>query len=274
MSKETKFGYGSLLAGIGLPFLIEKYGGENWAVLVALVCTGAGIALLISDYFHKEKGERLETSEQRARAFLYVALLSVMAFSVVRYISSRRKEATATPDEQTQGKDNNEQLNGMLTGGDSYCYFTADIHDGTPRMLVRFDVYQAGKFPLRSVSANISDNNEMNHGFLYGNQQEMDESNRNISIGDLAIGAARGIATYNIRSADKFGFDIMFDGLNGRWFEMIRAQKINGKWSQARKLTFTDRPKNKDIETTDSDYPTLDGKVEWNSPITRDDYPR
>ncbi len=39
MSKETKFGYGFLLAGVGLPYLIEKLAGPLTALVIAVACT-------------------------------------------------------------------------------------------------------------------------------------------------------------------------------------------------------------------------------------------
>lgn len=53
-SKETKFGYGFLLAGCGLPYLIDKLLGSTWAISVALVCTVLGVTLLISAHCHKD----------------------------------------------------------------------------------------------------------------------------------------------------------------------------------------------------------------------------
>lgn len=40
VSKETKFGYGFLLAGMGLPFLIDKLLGAVPALIVAAICNG------------------------------------------------------------------------------------------------------------------------------------------------------------------------------------------------------------------------------------------
>jgi hypothetical protein len=54
MPKETKFGYGFLLAGVALPYLIEKFLGAGPAAAVAIVCGIIGIAFLVSGHRHKE----------------------------------------------------------------------------------------------------------------------------------------------------------------------------------------------------------------------------
>jgi hypothetical protein len=56
MSKETKFGYGFLLAGVGMPYLIEKFVGQTWAVLVALLCVLLSIFFLIAGHLHERQG--------------------------------------------------------------------------------------------------------------------------------------------------------------------------------------------------------------------------
>lgn len=54
LSKESKFGYGFLLAGCGLPYLVDKLLGPTWAISVAVICTVLGVGLLISAHRHKE----------------------------------------------------------------------------------------------------------------------------------------------------------------------------------------------------------------------------
>jgi hypothetical protein len=58
VSKETKFGYGFLLAGVGAPFLIFEILGFAAAVIAASSCTVIGIALLIAGHRHKEERTR------------------------------------------------------------------------------------------------------------------------------------------------------------------------------------------------------------------------
>ncbi len=50
MSKETKFGYGFLLVGIGGAFLIDKLFGAGPSLLIAAFCLLVGIALLVAGH--------------------------------------------------------------------------------------------------------------------------------------------------------------------------------------------------------------------------------
>lgn len=56
MSKETKFGYGFLLLGVGLPYLIDKLFGETAAIVVSGCCVLVAICLLIAGHLHDRKG--------------------------------------------------------------------------------------------------------------------------------------------------------------------------------------------------------------------------
>jgi hypothetical protein len=56
VSKETKFGYGFLLAGVGVPNLIDKlFGASTLALVIAALCTIAGFGLLAAGHFHRDK---------------------------------------------------------------------------------------------------------------------------------------------------------------------------------------------------------------------------
>jgi hypothetical protein len=56
MSKETKFGYGFLLVGAGMPYLIERFVGSTYAYLAALLLVICGIFLLMAGHLHDHKG--------------------------------------------------------------------------------------------------------------------------------------------------------------------------------------------------------------------------
>ena len=51
------FGYGFLLAGAGLPYLIDKLLGPIAALIVAAICTVGGLGLLLAGHFHRDKNE-------------------------------------------------------------------------------------------------------------------------------------------------------------------------------------------------------------------------
>ena len=54
MSRETKFGYGFLLAGVGLPYVIDKFLGPTAAGTVLILCLIVGVALLVAGHKHKD----------------------------------------------------------------------------------------------------------------------------------------------------------------------------------------------------------------------------
>ncbi len=58
MPKETKLGYGFLLAGIGVPYLISELFGPTSAFLIAIICTGIGIGFLVSGHTHRREDLR------------------------------------------------------------------------------------------------------------------------------------------------------------------------------------------------------------------------
>ena len=55
IAKETKFGYGFLLVGSALPYLIDKLFGPIAALIVASICLVAGVALLVAAHLHRDK---------------------------------------------------------------------------------------------------------------------------------------------------------------------------------------------------------------------------
>jgi hypothetical protein len=61
-SRETKFGYGFLFAGAGLPYLIDKLFGPIAALIAAALCLLAGIAFLIAGHLDREGQPRRSRS--------------------------------------------------------------------------------------------------------------------------------------------------------------------------------------------------------------------
>jgi hypothetical protein len=83
ISKETKFGYGFLLAGVGLPNLIEKLLGPLAALVAAAVCTVGGVGLLAAGHFHREKTIGFEVPQRNVLpAAITVTLLLGMIISL------------------------------------------------------------------------------------------------------------------------------------------------------------------------------------------------
>jgi len=57
MGKETKFNYGSLAVGIGVPFLIERLTGPKWGLIAAIVFSVGGCILIVLSHTHHERNE-------------------------------------------------------------------------------------------------------------------------------------------------------------------------------------------------------------------------
>ena len=89
-SKETKFGYGFLLVGTGVPFLIERLLGPSWAIGVAISCTAIGVWLLFAGHTHKERTGRVSP----AGIVFAVLLVLATAVSIVRLHCSDKDGAS------------------------------------------------------------------------------------------------------------------------------------------------------------------------------------
>src|SRR5437899_11755420 len=104
ISKDTKFGYGFLLAGVGLPYLIEQLFGALGATIIAAACTVIGLSLLIAGHLHRDAiaAHRSEVSIVR-RGFvtlLILAAIATLSLTTWRLVRSRHRtlvETTSPP---------------------------------------------------------------------------------------------------------------------------------------------------------------------------------
>ncbi len=65
MARDTKFGYGYTLIGIGVAYLLDKIFGPLVALYIAGGLTLVGIIFLVAGHRHKEKEENGKVSERR-----------------------------------------------------------------------------------------------------------------------------------------------------------------------------------------------------------------
>jgi hypothetical protein len=90
MERDTKFGYGFTLAGIGVPFLIERLFGQFAAICVAVAMTTLGVGFLVAGHRHHEndgeQGKRRRWKLAIAVLFVASALagISVLAWRLLR----------------------------------------------------------------------------------------------------------------------------------------------------------------------------------------------
>lgn len=153
----------------------------------------------------------------------------------------------------------------LQIGGDSFCFFSF-VPGNTAPPAINIGVQQEGRYPLRSVSANMWDSKQMNEVMTGKRGPSKGIPNLNFFVGDLAKGAFKNFARYDSSAdeltGDKLRFDIMFNALNGGWFETALLRKVNGRWTQAIQVRF-EPLKKKNFEMVDKDYPRVNGKVDW-----------
>lgn len=85
--KETKFGYGYLLVGWGLFYLVEQLTGRNAALYIALGCTVVGISLLLSGHWH----ERATTARRVLVSIVIVGTAAVVTYLVMGWFGALLK---------------------------------------------------------------------------------------------------------------------------------------------------------------------------------------
>ena len=107
MSKETKFGYGFLLAGVGLPYLIEKLAGPFTALVIAVACTVLGASLLLAGHLHRDREIASPGKISLVIRSIKYGVMVVIIFGLIAGISRlgwllmKRHEGNMTPSTET-----------------------------------------------------------------------------------------------------------------------------------------------------------------------------
>jgi|SRR5882724_2725792 len=89
MSRETKFGYGFLFVGTGLPYIITELFGPLSAAIASSVCLVIGIGLLVAGHRHPEEGD---ARIHFGKAALVVLLMAVAVVGIVWALMRHRSE--------------------------------------------------------------------------------------------------------------------------------------------------------------------------------------
>jgi hypothetical protein len=97
MSRETKFGYGFLILGISVPYLIEKAFGPAWALTTACILLVVGVAFAISGHLHREPSTRRRKLMGTIGMYMLIgALVGTAAGGLTGLVSAivQRRQAT------------------------------------------------------------------------------------------------------------------------------------------------------------------------------------
>ena len=108
MLRETKFGYGVLLVGVGVPFLIDKVLGLYYAIVVSVACVVIGGAFLLAGHRHREGFVRrrkiLEVLAFGAALSTLIGLGSIGIFRVIpKRETAESPKSTTQPAPETHG---------------------------------------------------------------------------------------------------------------------------------------------------------------------------
>jgi hypothetical protein len=84
MPRETKFGYGFLLVGIGMPYLIDRVVGLFWAILISVSCVVIGGVFLWFGHRQKENRPHRKRWEMTAFGAALSTLIVLITFGFTR----------------------------------------------------------------------------------------------------------------------------------------------------------------------------------------------
>jgi hypothetical protein len=83
MSRESKFGYGFLLFGLGMPYLIDKVFGPVIALITAIACAVIGLSFLVAGHMHKEtEAATIKIGKRRDELLLPIVLGSMLLVGI------------------------------------------------------------------------------------------------------------------------------------------------------------------------------------------------
>jgi hypothetical protein len=102
MRRETKFGYGFTLAGIGVPFLIERLFGLSPAIYASVACVVVGGVFLVSGHLHKENPRPRKLWELAAWGAATCTMIVLISMGALRMANNRPKERESAEQPGTQ----------------------------------------------------------------------------------------------------------------------------------------------------------------------------
>ncbi|HZE57850.1 MAG TPA: hypothetical protein VE031_08340 [Chthoniobacterales bacterium] len=120
----------------------------------------------------------------------------------------------------------NEQIAGLVTGGDSFCYFVITSID--PSNTGRLLAINHGKFPLYEVAARIVDLQKFEAKKDNLTLQNLFADDINVQVGSIAADLAGLQGSFPLGEGDRHDYNIFFSARNGLSTQLLRLRKING----------------------------------------------
>jgi hypothetical protein len=117
-------------------------------------------------------------------------------------------------------------LQGYMSGGDSYCYFSPSFGVANSRWIV----VQSGKYPLYNVAARVVDLSLVDAAMRAGDPMAFD---RHVETGDLPNGQALFANIGQIPESSSLDLNIFFSAKNGFFTQLFRARDVEGEMAYA-----------------------------------------
>jgi len=152
-----------------------------------------------------------------------------------------------------------DQLRGQMnvaTGGDSFCYFTADVMASGEKQEARISPQHVGQFNVPNINYSIGVTDASSMQTKSGTYPSCLKSGLNPPVTSFPI------------TGSHLSFDISFDTANGSWEEIIKMQHVGESWYQAIRLINKTGKKFKFKDYITPGYPVQTegpdkGKVSW-----------
>ena len=154
----------------------------------------------------------------------------------------------------------NRELANFVIGGDSFCYFAIGSLDAVTDTGM-LTVIHRGKYHLYDVHARMVDLQKFDEVKSKLSFDTMKYTDINVSVGNLIPGHASMLRQVNLGSGDTRGFNVFFTARNGSFTQLLRYEKVAGRWLHATKV---ERGEQVLFEQVDPEFPrNRNGEVEW-----------
>jgi hypothetical protein len=202
------------------------------------------------------------------------AFLSALGSFLVLARQSRTSEGIRTQVEEnlTQTGENLRQTREIIThvektiahitGGDSFCYVALANVSARGALL---GVVHQGQYPLYDVSIRIHNLDEFDRLGGPITLEKMARADTVITVGNLGPNQSAMWSKWSLPDADQQRYNIFISARNGFVSQLLRLQRVNGKWQSATKVTRDfDQNQVTLYERIDEDFPRdAAGQVQW-----------